>query len=120
MQENIAIKTTEAIRLVKWLSEHPKIQSRLFEDYTQTTPEECLEIIEILEKNEFYEMIVALLMKNQYNIALEQVISEFVIDKMIKEWERVGTERMCQDIKEKIKEKIGLSNAGWEYPFRNF
>jgi hypothetical protein len=56
MQENIANKTAEAIRLVKWLSEHPKIQSRLFEDYAETTPEECLEIIEMLEKNEFYEM----------------------------------------------------------------
>ncbi len=119
MQENITNKTAEAIRLVKWLSEHPKIQSRLFEDYSQTTPEECLEIIEILEKNGFYEMIVALLMKNQFNMALEQVISEFVIDKMIKEWERVGTEQMCQDIKERIREKIQLSDAGWEYPFRN-
>ncbi len=119
MQENITLKTAEAIRLVKWLSEHPKIQSRLFEDYTQTSPEECLEIIEILEENDFYEMIVALLMKNQYNIALEQVISEFVIDKMIREWERVGTEQMCQDIKEKIIEKIRLSDTDKDYTFRN-
>jgi hypothetical protein len=53
------------------LAEHPKVQSRLFEDYSETTPEECLEIMEILDKNGYYEMIIALLMKNQYNIALE-------------------------------------------------
>lgn len=99
-------KITESIRLVKWLTEHPKIQSRLFEDYAQITPEECLEIIETLEENGFYEMIIALLMKNQYNIALEQVISEFVVDKMTKEWERIGMEQMCKDIKDKIKESI--------------
>ncbi len=114
MQDNITIKTAEAIRLVKWLSEHPKIQIRLFEDYAQTTPEEFLEIIEILEKNGFYEMIVALMMKNQYNIALEQVISEFVIEKMIKEWERIGMEQMCRDIKDKIRVKIKLKDKGRE------
>ncbi len=119
MQEKMANKTTEAIRLVKQLSGHPKIQSRLFEDYAETTSEECLQIIELLEKNEFYEMIVALLMKNQYNIALEQVITEFVVEKMTKEWERIGMEQMCKDIKDKIKEKIKLKDKGREIFLEN-
>ncbi|BCJ93667.1 hypothetical protein acsn021_12360 [Anaerocolumna cellulosilytica] len=105
MQDNYSA-SERMIYMVKWLAEHPKIQSRLCEDYAETTLEECLSIIELLEKNGLYEMIVVLLLKNQYKLEFEQIVTEFVIEKMLKEWERVGIEQMCYDIKGKIKEKI--------------
>lgn len=106
MKEESKDILVSTIKLVKWLAVNPKIQSRLCEDYAESSPEECIEIIEILEENAFYDLIVILLMKNQYNLALEQVVTEIVIDKMAKEWERIGMEQMCSDIKEKLKEKI--------------
>jgi hypothetical protein len=115
MQEESKDILNRTIKLVKWLSENPKIQSRLCEDYSESTPEECIEIIDILEENGFYDLIVILLMKNQYNLALEQVVTEIVIDKMTKEWERIGMEQMCSDIKEKIKEKINLKNKNLNF-----
>jgi NDP-sugar pyrophosphorylase family protein len=112
MQENISCQSDDTIRLVEWLSEHPKIQRRLYNGGYEVSPEECLEIMELLEKNEFYEMILILLMRNQQDAVLAEATSKLVVEKLVDEWRRIGTEQMCKDIKEKIREEIRLKEAG--------
>lgn len=94
------------IRLVKWLAEHPKIQRRLCEGEYESTPEECLEMIELLEDNSFYEMIFILLMKNIHNPVIDDAVTKMAAEKITNEWERVGTEQMCRDIKARIRQEI--------------
>lgn len=108
MEESKNIKNQEdkTIRLIKWLSKHPKIQTRLCEDGYTVTLEECLEIIELLEENEFYDMIFVLFVKNSHERTIDKIITEIMIEKMTEEWKRIGTKQMCQDIKQKIKEEI--------------
>jgi len=96
----------DTIRLVRWLAEHSQIKRRLCEGEFESTPEECLEIIELLENNSFYDMIFILLMKNSHELIIDEAISSVATEKIANEWERIGTEQMCRDIKERIKEEI--------------
>lgn len=50
-------KEQDVVRLAKWMTEHPKIRRRICEDEYMVSPEEFIDIMELLEKNEFYEMI---------------------------------------------------------------
>ena len=109
MLKSKSVQRNETIRLVKWLSENPKIMYSLCDIEAESTPEECLEIIELLEKNEFYDMIFILLMRNRDNNIMDRAITKMVADKVIKEWKRVGTEQICQDIKQYIKDEIKIN-----------
>ena len=101
----------KVIKLVYWLTEHPKIRRILCDSDYEVEPEEFIEIMEMLEKNEFYEMIVVLLIKNSFNELIEQVMSRILVEKMGKEWERIGTEQLCRDIKAKVREEVKLREA---------
>lgn len=106
MQGAVNKQQDDTIRLVRWLAEHPKIQRRLCEADFESTPEECLEIIEMLENNSFYDMIFILLMKNSHDLIIDEAITKMVTEKMANEWDRIGTEQMCADIKNRIREEI--------------
>jgi hypothetical protein len=106
MRETKQNQSDDTIRLVRWLAEHPKIQRRLCEGEYESTPEECLETIEMLAKDSFYDMIFVLLMKNSHDLIIDEALTKMATEKIVNEWERVGTEQMCRDIKERIKEEI--------------
>lgn len=108
MQDNRNNQKEDTVRLIRWLAEHPSIQRRLCDEGAESTPEECIEIIEQLEKNSFYDMIYILLMKNSHDIVIGEAIEKVIAEKMANEWERIGTEQMCQDIKGRIKEEIKI------------
>lgn len=112
MEEGKQNQRDDTIRLVRWLAEHPKIQRRLCEGEYESTPEECLEMIELLENNSFYDMIFILLMKNSHDRIIDEALTKMVMEKMANEWERVGTEQMCRDIKERIRHGIQVGMQG--------
>lgn len=105
-------ETDKVIELVRWLAEHPKVQRRLCEDEYKVTPEEFIEIMELLEQHEFYEMIVVLILKNRCNAVLSQALSRMLVETMSKEWEKIGTKQMCKDMKDLIREEIRSKEAG--------
>ncbi|AFV03466.1 MULTISPECIES: hypothetical protein [Dehalobacter] len=111
MQEGKHHQMDDTIRLVRWLSEHPKIQSRLCEGEYESTPEECIEMIEMLEKHSFYDMIFILLMKNRHDPVIDEALTKMVTEKIANEWERIGTEQMCRDIKERIRKEIKINEV---------
>lgn len=82
-------KEQDVVRLAKWMTEHPKIRRRICEDEYMVSPEEFIDIMELLEKNEFYEMIYVLLVRNQTNPVLEQATSRICHGKRLS---RMGTD----------------------------
>ena len=101
-------RETEVIRLVKWMTEHPKIRRRICEDEYEVTPEEFIEIAEMLEENGFHEMIYVLLVKNQMGDILAQATSRLLVEKACNEWERLGTSQLLKELKDTIREEMKL------------
>lgn len=101
-------RETEVIRLVKWMTEHPKIRRRICEDEYEVTPEEFIEIAEMLEENGFHEMIYVLPVKNQMGDILAQATSRLLVEKACNEWERLGTSQLLKGLKDTIREEMKL------------
>ena len=101
-------RETEVIRLVKWMTEHPKIRRRICEDEYEVTPEDFIEIAEMLEENGFHEMIYVLPVKNQMGDILAQATSRLLVEKACNEWERLGTSQLLKELKDTIREEMKL------------
>ena len=101
-------RETEVIRLVKWMTEHPKIRRRICEDEYEVTPEEFIEIAEMLEENGVHEMIYVLPVKNQMGDILAQATSRLLVEKACNEWERLGTSQLLKELKDTIREEMKL------------
>ena len=101
-------RETEVIRLVKWMTEHPKIRRRICEDEYEVTPEEFIEIAEMIEENGFHEMIYVLPVKNQMGDILAQATSRLLVEKACNEWERLGTSQLLKELKDTIREEMKL------------
>ena len=104
-------KEQDVVRLAKWMTEHPKIRRRICEDEYMVSPEEFIDIMELLEKNEFYEMIYVLLVRNQTNPVLEQATSRIVMESACQDWERMGPEALRRELKERIREEMQLKET---------
>lgn len=102
------INEDKLVQMVNWLVNHPKVQYRLCDDESEVSPEEFIETMELFERNGFYEWIPVLFLKNCYNDVLHQAMTSLLIEKAGQEWQRTGTEQLCKDIKDKIKEEIRL------------
>ena len=101
-------RQSEAIKVVKWMAENPRIARRLLNVEGCTTPEECIEVIEILEKQSLEYLIPVLFHTVCFDGVMENVWSRLYAEGVSKAWEHVGTGRMLADIKDKIREEIRL------------
>ena len=99
-------KEQDVVRLAKWMTEHPKIRRRICEDEYMVSPEEFIDIMELLEKNEFYEMIYVLLVRNQTNPVLEQATSRIVMESACQEWERMGPEALRREFTANVSHEL--------------
>jgi hypothetical protein len=108
MQNNSNLMENRTAEIIKWLSNHNKIQRRICWDGYAIEPNECLEIIEMLEKDGLYELIYILLMRNINHIVISEAIEILQAEAWVKEWEKIGNEQMCRNIKEQIKQGINL------------
>lgn len=102
------INEDKLVQMGSWLANHPKVQLQLCDDGYEVSPEAFIEIMELFERNGFHEWIPVLFLKNCYNDILHQAMTSLLIEKAGQEWQRIGTEQLCKDIKEKIKEEIRL------------
>lgn len=102
------MRQREAIKVTKWIAENPKIMRRILNVEECTTPEVCIEVIEVLEKQFLEYLIPILLYTTNYNDVMEKVMSRIYAESMTKTWEQLGTEHMLGDIKSKIREEIKL------------
>ncbi len=117
MQEKDREVKNRTIEIIRWLAKHPKIQRRICcEEYT-IEPDECLEIMEILEKNGFYELMYILLRKNEQHLAIDYALEGLKTEAWANEWGKVGNEQMCRTIKERIRNGIQLLEMGKDEMF---
>ena len=94
--------------MIKWLSSHPGIQQHLCRDEFVLQSDECLEIMDALEKQGYYEMIYIFLMKNQFHGTVGNALDKLLAELWANEWEKAGNQLMCRDIKERIQNEITL------------
>lgn len=108
MQNNSNLMENRTAEMIRWLSNHTKIQRRICWDGYLTEPDECLKIIEILEKEGLYELIYILLMRNINHIIISEAIEILQAEAWAKEWVMIGNKQMCRNIKEQIRQGMKL------------
>ena len=103
MQKNRYLITNRTTEMIRWLANNPKIQRRICCEGYDIEPDECLEIIEMLEQEGFYELVYILLMKNVNHVVIANAVEKLQYKAWSNEWEKIGNEKMCMNIKEQIK-----------------
>ena len=106
MHENAAATRNRTAEMIRWLASHPRIEQMLCHDEYAIKDDECLELVDALEKQGYYEMIYIFLMKNQFQRAVGNAIDKLVAEMWANEWEKAGNQQMCREIKERIKNEI--------------
>jgi len=104
------MRQREAIRMMKWIAQYPKIVNRIVNVEQCTTPEECIETIELLEECGFEYLVPLLLYTVDYDIVMDRVISKLHAEGMAKIWGQMGMACILNDIKHKIREEIKREN----------
>lgn len=99
----------KVIDIVRWMNTHPEMQQKLCCENCKVEAEESIEIINILEKVDFYEMIYIFLIKNKHNLIISNAINKLLIEILAKEWEEVGNRQMCKKVKENIEQEMFLA-----------
>jgi len=99
---------SRTMEIIKWMSAYPDIQRALCCEGYEVEPDECLEIIGILEEQGFYELIYVLLVKNQCHAVIGGAIERLLAEMWMSEWEKVGSQQMCKDLKECIQKEIAF------------
>lgn len=102
----------EALRFIRWMAAHPNMQHRLCDPDCEAGPEECLELIESLEAEGFYEMIYVLLVKNCADAVLGPAFHRVLVEAACRDWERAGMQEMCRSIKAGIRAQMGADSEG--------
>ena len=105
MQEPTTNRTAE---MIKWLANHPNIQQMLCHDEYEAEADACLEIVDALEKQGYYEMIYIFLMKNQCHKVIGDAIDKLFAELWADRWEKAGNQQMCREIHAYIQNEIAL------------
>lgn len=105
------MRQREAIRMMKWIAEHPGIVSRIADVEQCTTPEECIETIDLLEECDFEYLVPILLYTLDYDYTMSRAISRIYAEVLATVWEQRGTTRILDDMKHIIREEIKLEES---------
>lgn len=105
------MRKKEAIKVHKWIAEYPRLIRRVLNVEDSTTPEECIEIIEVLEEQSLEYLVPVLLYSVDFNGVMNKVIARVNAESVAKTWEATGTKEMMADIKNKIREEIKLKEV---------
>ena len=101
VQNKSEIKATnqkEVIRLIKWLGKNPGIMEAICHE-EEPKPEECIEIINRLEKMDFYDMILIFILKQAHRGFMYRTCNTLIIDELAKAWEAKTIDTVCQEVK---------------------
>lgn len=95
---------TRVIQLVEWLRKHDDVRYYLLgHDNVLPKPAELLKAIEECERSGYYDLILFLMEKFQYDGVYGKALDNFCTDKLIAEWKRTGTRQMCTELKGYLK-----------------
>lgn len=102
MYDNYA--QNQFVRFMKWIAEYPDIWNEICQSDHDINAERCCKIIENLESNAMYNLIPILILKNKYTDAMNATINQFVMDCIVKVWEKEGQYALCESFKESLLE----------------
>lgn len=95
-------------RLVKWMGVHPEVQAKLCDSGYEAKPAECIEIMDMLEAQGFYELIYVLLIKNQQDWVISGVLEKLLAEAWAQRWETAGNRGMIRELRELISREMEL------------
>ena len=104
-------KTAE---FLKWLADHPGIQRILCCEEPEMDAQKCIEAMNQLAEQGFYQAVYLLLMQNQPNPAIGNATEKITARLWVSEWGRAGDEQMYKLIKETIQNEINSRNMQLE------
>ena len=107
------MRQQEAIRMMKWIAQYPKIVNRIVNMEQCTTPEECIEVINLLDKHSFEYLVPILLHTVDYDVVMDRGISRLYAEGLATVWEQKGTAHVLDDMKDIIREEIARAEL-WE------
>lgn len=107
----VKMRQEETIKIIKWVAENPQVMGKLLNAEESTTPEECIEVIDLLYKQSLEYLIPILVYTTQLDYVMGIVWSRVTAEGIGRVWESMGTEQMLTDIKNKIREEIKLKEA---------
>lgn len=106
MDDNMRQK--EAIKVHKWIAKNPRVVHRMINLEDNITPQECIELIEILEEQSLEYLIPILLYTVDNNGVISKAIARVNAESLSMTWESMGTAQMLTDIKNKIRKETEL------------
>lgn len=108
-----AINQKEVVRLIKWLWENPEIKEAIcYED--EPSPEECIDIINRLEKAAFYDMILIFILRQQHRGFMYKAYNTLIVDGLVKVWEEETIDNVCQKVKEMLQREFEKAEENQE------
>lgn len=79
------VKQEEFIRLMRWIASHQSTWSKIYLNEA-LEPEECLNIIQELEKQGFYILIPVVIENSKSNYSMHKALYNFVLNKLADDW----------------------------------
>lgn len=91
---------------IKWLKDNPSTQYLIENNGMDLKGKDLLNIMNVLEKGGFYEIIYTITMSASGNIEISRAIEKFIYQAVIEIWESKGTETMYNIFKDILIEEI--------------
>lgn len=92
-------KKDELIRLITWMTEHPEMWRSVCTEKNMSA-EECLEILEELEKQSFYMLIPVLIDNNIGNVEVDARMTRLFGKKLVESWSKMSMTDISTEFKD--------------------
>lgn len=91
-------KRDDLLRFIKWMMEYPEMADMISTD-NNANVDQCIEVIEELERQEFY-ILIPLFLSHNINTNVDKGISRFVAKKILESLVDMSIEDISAEFKE--------------------
>jgi hypothetical protein len=103
------IRLEEAAEMASWLPKHEEVMEVLCND-CYLTADKFIEIIEKLEEQQFYCLIYLAIVNCKPTAVVGNAVDKLMEIAYFKQWEKLGTKRMIEEIKAYVKKEAKREN----------
>lgn len=87
----------DMLRFIKWMTDYPELWNLISMDNDADT-DKCIEVIEELERQEFY-LLIPLFLSHNININMEKGIDRFIVKNLLEGWTDKSIEEISTEFK---------------------
>ena len=103
MEDVKRIRLDEGRRLVKWIAKHPKDWQNIANAFEQPlNADDCLHVIRIMEREEFYSLIAVIVSVNMQKRYMGNAMNQLMTEYMVEKIEGSGVLSFIDDMKKAI------------------